>query len=404
MLRELTDTRLSRLLCHVASLYPSHMYSVSGYGQMIADEPRMAAYSEALRRAVTHGCVVLDIGAGTGIASFLACQLGARKVYAVEPSDSIGVAEQIARANGFADRIQFFQGLSTRMELPEPADVIVSDLRGALPLFGHHIPSLQDARARLLKPGGTLIPKRDTLWAAPVEAPETYGRIADPWEGHYGLDMSAAKDIVTNAWTKARLRPEQLLSEPQSWAAIDYSSVESPSVSGEVSFRAARAGACHGLLVWFDAELIDGVGFSNAPGQPELVYGSGFFPWPSPVQFEAGDSISIRLRADLVGDDYIWGWDSEIRSGESANTKAQFQQSTFFSAPLAMAQLKRRGSTHRATLGEDGRIDALILQLMDGNRTNEEIAKALYEQFPKCFSSHRNALTRVADLAQKYER
>src|SRR5262245_28785524 len=61
-----------------------YMYSVSDYGSMMADDSRMKAYSEALRRVVNSESIVIDIGAGTGIFALLACRFGARRVYAIE--------------------------------------------------------------------------------------------------------------------------------------------------------------------------------------------------------------------------------------------------------------------------------------------------------------------------------
>jgi type I protein arginine methyltransferase len=92
----------------------------------------------------------------------LACQFGARKVYAVERADVIHLARVLAKANGYSDRIEFFQDLSTNVSLPEKVDVVVSDLHGILPFFQHHIPAIIDARHRLLKPGGKLIPSCET--------------------------------------------------------------------------------------------------------------------------------------------------------------------------------------------------------------------------------------------------
>ncbi len=67
----------------------------------------------------------------------LACRFGARRVYAFEPSPIIELAREIAAANGLADRIEFIPKMSTESSLPEPANVvIVSDVRGILPLFG----------------------------------------------------------------------------------------------------------------------------------------------------------------------------------------------------------------------------------------------------------------------------
>src|ERR1700681_4015560 len=156
------------------------MYSLIGYGEMIADRVRIDAYVQALRQAVRPGAVVVDIGTGPGIMAVLACQLGASRVYAIESDEIIQVARTIAAANCCADRIEFIEDLSTKVTLPIRADVIVSDMRGVLPLFGHHIASIADARRRFLAPAGTLIPRKDTIWASIVEAPERYAGIVDP--------------------------------------------------------------------------------------------------------------------------------------------------------------------------------------------------------------------------------
>lgn len=88
----------------------THAYGVWNYGEMISDATRMSAYDAALRRHINQDSVVLDIGTGTGIFAMLACRYGARRVIAVEPSQSIEVAREIARDNGLADRIQFVKG------------------------------------------------------------------------------------------------------------------------------------------------------------------------------------------------------------------------------------------------------------------------------------------------------
>src|SRR5262245_12583417 len=136
---------------------------------MIADRARMQAYTEALRRVVTPDSVVIDIGTGAGVFALLACRFGARRVYAIEPNNIIYVEQEIAAANGYDDRIQFIQDMSDKVTLPERGNVIISDIRGILPLFGTHIPSIIDARERLLAPDGVLIPQQDALWAAVVE-------------------------------------------------------------------------------------------------------------------------------------------------------------------------------------------------------------------------------------------
>ena len=311
------------------------MYSVNFYGQMLADASRMEAYTAALSRAVKPDSVVMDLGCGPGIFALLACKLGARRVYAVEPENIIGLAREAAAVNGFSDRIEFFEKLSTEITLPEPATIIISDLRGVLPLFEQNIPSIIDARKRLLAPGGVLIPQRDVLWAAVVEAPEQYEEIVGPWGNQFGLDLAAGRRLVTNTWRKSRIKPEQLLTDPVRWSTLDYYEVSSPDVRGEISWQAARRGTAHGLAVWFDSELADDIRFSNHPGASETIYGIGFFPFSQPVEVSEEDRITVLLAADLVNDGYVWRWDTKVLG------KASFKQSSFFGVPLSTNQLRK---------------------------------------------------------------
>ena len=319
------------------------MYSVSAYGKMIADRVRIDAYVSALRKAIRPGSVVVDLGSGPGLFALIACQLGARRVYAIEPESVITIARETAAANGFANRIEFFENLSTQITLPERADVIVSDLRGVLPWLGQHIPSIIDARERLLAPGGVLIPHRDILWAAIVEVPERYEQLVGPWQNNkFELDLSAAKHRVTNTWQKAYIKPEQLLVEPVCWTEIDYYEVDSPNIRAELSLKATRGGTAHGICVWFDSELIEGICFSNHPAAPEMIYGNAFFPFTEPVEVREGSLIKARLTAKLVGEDYIWCWDTDFFTGnDDARPTVSFKQSTFFGGPLSTTQLQK---------------------------------------------------------------
>lgn len=315
------------------------MYTLNFYGQMLADAPRMDAYAAALRQAIKPDSVVMDLGCGPGVFALLACKLGARRVYAVEPNNVIGLAREAAAANGFADRIEFFDKLSTEIALPEPATIIVSDLRGVLPFFQQHIPAIIDARKRLLARDGVLIPHRDVLWAAVVEAPEQYAELVSPWQDQFDLDLSAATRFITNTWRKSDIKREQFLTDSVCWSTIDYYEVESPDARAEISWRIARNGTAHGFAVWFDSELVDDAGFSNHPAAPRMIYGQGFFPFSEPVDVVDGDRIELRLAAKFVQDDYVWRWDTDFR--DQVRIKASFKQSTFYGVPLSTAQLRK---------------------------------------------------------------
>lgn len=376
-------------------------YDIRGHGSMLADRVRMDAYQAALERTVRPGCVVLDIGTGTGMMALLACRLGARRVYAVEPGEAIHLARAAARDAGFADRIEFIQGISTEILLPERADVVVSDLRGVLPPFERHVHSVADARDRLLVPDGALVPRRDTLYAAPVEAEGDHRRITAPWDEHArGFDLAVPRRAALNTWAKARPAPAQLVAEPRAWAVLDYRTVREPDVRGTLEWRTSRAATVHGVAAWFHAELAEGVGFTTGPEGPETVYGTAFFPLLEPVPVEAGDTVAAELQARMLGGEYVWVWNTRIEG--PAGVRAEFRQSTFLSQPARAADLRKRAHDFRPVLGEQGRMDRLALEMMDGRATLEQVARELQRCFPERFRGWEEALSHAARLSQAY--
>jgi type I protein arginine methyltransferase len=379
-------------------------YSLISYGDMIRDAARMKPYLQALSQAVHPGATVVDIGAGPGMFSFLACHFGAGHVHAIEPHPSIEVAQTIAVANGLQDRITFHRTLSTEVVLAESADVIISDLRGVLPLLQAHVSSIADARTRLLRPGGALIPRRDTLHVALCENADIYQGYADPWQhNRFGVDMTAGHQQVVNTWRKVNVSAASLLSDPQELATLDYRTIEHPHLDARVELRAVRPGTAHGLLMWFDAELAEDIGFSNAPGGPELIYGQAFFPLELPVLLDPGDRVAVRLRADLVEGDYLWRWDTTATSpAEPRSIKARFRQSTFQNVDLSPGSLRKRRDDFVPTLSADGHVDALILEAMGRQRPLRAIADDLTTRFPDRFPDPQEALDRVAKLSVRY--
>ncbi len=287
------------------------MYHLSDYGRMFADRGRTDAYLAALRAAITPGAVVLDLGAGSGFFSLAACAFGASKVYALDVSEAIDVLPALAAANGFGDRIVVHRGDAFAYEIPEKVDVIVSDLRGNLPFCVRSIELIAHARDRYLKPGGALLPFRDRLFVAPIEAPVAWGARVGPYAAPpLGFDMRAAREGAASEYHNDRGHPfqaSQLLAPAVEFGSVDYANVRPAPIRGDARFSFERDGLAHGFALWFDAEIAQGIGYSNAPGE-DHVYGRVFFAWPEPVAVRAGEEVAVALFAQPVQDDYIWGW------------------------------------------------------------------------------------------------
>ena len=380
------------------------MYSLTGYGQMVTDRLRTDAYARALEREIKTGDVVAEIGTGTGIFALLACRFGARRVYAFEPSAVIELAREMAVTNGFADRIEFIPKMSIESALPERADVIVSDVRGVLPFFDRGLLSLIDAKRRFLAPNGRMIPRSDTIWIAGVNAPEHYRQHMGPWDDKpYDFEMSAALPRRVNSMEQCYLNAEQLFLEPQCLATIDYQTVQQPDLDASASWTVDKKSQGHGIVLWFDSILADGITLTNRPGAPRLIYRQQFCPWPVPLDVRPGDTVTVKVSARLVGHDYVWRWDTQLASKNSAQDASRlFRQSTFFGSDFSLHELRRSASQFQPQLNEEGLIHRRVLSLMEGDMSLEAIARELAHDFPKRFPRPQDAFNLVASISRTF--
>ena len=370
---------------------------------MFADRVRMGAYITAIAKYVRPGDVVIDLGCGPGIFALLACKAGARRVYAIDINSVVDFGRHLAAVNGFADRIQFLCGDSRQVHLPERANVIISDVRGALPLYSHAISTLEDARTRLLTEGGQLLPTHDTLVCAVVEIPEQYRQIADAWKSIPQLDLSSGLPLALNGIYRQRIGPAQVISDARPWLTLDYTTGARIPVSASLQFSVSRDGVGHGLGLWFETQLGDGIGYSTEPNSGDTIYGHTFLPWLEPVSLREGDVCTVELRAHLIGNDYVWQWETGIPAADG-RAAIHFRQSNFYGSVFSPSFLKKHSSDFVPVLSETGLAERCLLQFMDGQRTLEEIAGEAVRMFPHVFRRVEDAYNRAADLAEKFAR
>jgi hypothetical protein len=133
-----------------------------------------------------------------------------------------------------------------------------------------------------------------------------------------------------------------------------------------------------------------------------MIYGRMLFPLSSPVDVAAGDAINLRLRADLVDANYVWQWETCISSASGPpGIKADFKQSTFYGAPLALDEIRKSAADYVPQLHENGRIDLFILSCLEQESSLGEIAGRTCGEFPHRFKSSGEALKRVAQVASR---
>jgi SAM-dependent methyltransferase len=381
---------------------------VDEHRQYLADRARIASFRQAIRDVVRPGHVVLDLGAGTGILGLLACQAGATRVYSIDEGGMIELARGICRANGLQDRVVFIKGLSTRVDLPEKVDLIVSDQIGRFGFEAGLLEYFDDARTRFLKPDGVMIPSRVDLCVAPVEYAEMSRQVEFWNDSPAGFDFRPARSIAVNTGYPVKFRPEHFVGDPVVLASLDLSLTSMAPLNLEASVVANRTGSLHGIGGWFSAQLSDSVIMSNSPLTAHPINRMNvFFPIDRPVTLEKGDRVQITMH--IVPTELIVTWkvdvwgNTDTRQGQERCTrKAQFRHSTFRGMLICKEDLQKTQPEFIPKLSPWGKARLTVLSLCDGQRALREIEQEVYARHPKLFRSLGGAAAFAAEVITRY--
>lgn len=291
--------------------------------ELLADETRTHAFREAIRRTVQPGDVVVDLGCGTGILSYFACQAGAAHVYAIDSTHMARVTSLLSRHLGLDDRLTVIEKDSREVELPERANVLISETLGVTGFDEGIAGAVRDARQRLLVPDARIIPSRLGVSLVPVELDYDYDRHVAFWsEPRYGFDLSPLRLFASNSISFAHIRSNAYLSGPRELFSLAIG--EETEGSGLAAFEAQREGFLHGFGLFFTSVLCEGITLSNARAR-ETSWSQAFLPLEVPVRVGAGDPIAVTLQMD---DGRAWRW-------RGAAAGEPFDQTTLLSMPPA---------------------------------------------------------------------
>jgi hypothetical protein len=277
----------------------SWSYSTTGiHRTMLLDRVRGEAYQAAIAATVKPGDVVLDFGAGSGILSLFAARAGAKRVYALEKTETAHLARHIVHLNGLADRITVVHEAMEAAVLPERVDVIVSEWLGTIGVDENLLAPLLVARDRWLRVGGRMLPERVTSWMAPASDERTAAQRQFYSGRPYGFDFSPVFATWPNeaAWSQTTLDRNCLMAEPQPLWTIDPYTFRTGQASlpfrASPRFNAARDGDVDGLCLWFQADLA-GVELSNAPGKPATHWMQYVLPLTHGGAVKTGTEIAV---------------------------------------------------------------------------------------------------------------
>jgi len=369
---------------------------ITGHASMAFDATRNAVYAQAISKFVTPDSVVLDLGAGLGTLGMLAARAGARRVFMVEPEAVVLAAEEVARRNGLADRVQVFRGRIEDIELPEAVDVIISVFTGNLLFSEDLLPSLYYARDRWLKPGGVLIPDAAQLMLAPVSAPRTHAELIGQWsQPHMGIDFSSLRRFAPNNMPHFRSKDfnAQLLAAPKAVVDLDLRTSMTADLDVSTETVASMAADCSGLLAWIRIRLGD-AWLGTGPLDPEVHWTPGFMPLDPELPLAADDRVAVSLRRPAHGE-YTW---------QVSAPAGRRRHSTFLGQPHSLPELRRMAEDATPDLSQRGLAALAALNALHNGQTNLQVATQLHQDFVGQYASVAQALEFVRDLIRRFAR
>ena len=243
---------------------------------MMGDHARNAAYEAAIRRAVP-GKHVLDIGTGAGLLAMMAARAGAAHVTTCEAVGTIAEqAREIVARNGLASRVTVIgkrsQDLVIGQDIPQRADVLVTETFSSGLIDEGVIPTIEHAHAHLLAPAATVIPA-----AASVMGYLAGGQMLSDMlsVGHVsGFDLSSFNELApTKLGMLLDLFPHDILSGDMELMRFDFRDKKFPMAGRRAEVRVTSPGTCVGVAQWIRLELDSTARYDNRPSPNAAVNG-----------------------------------------------------------------------------------------------------------------------------------
>jgi len=267
---------------------------------MMNEPRRNNAYFAALKSAITPDSDVFEIGTGSGLLAMMAAKLGANRVTTCEAVPLIAkTAQRIVTDNGYEKSVKVICKQSADVnvgeDLPQKADILVSEIFSSELLGEHVLPSIEDAKRRLLKPQGRVIPAAGSIMIA-VFGGYDLGRNLKV-EDSFGFKLQHFNSIVSE---KQQIRRDDLdvemLSDDTEAFRFDFeNSTSFPGQKKMLRIPIKNSGRCHGIIQWIRLQMDKEVVFENHPSEKSSVsnWQRCAYVFPESIDVKPGQVIVV---------------------------------------------------------------------------------------------------------------
>jgi predicted RNA methylase len=288
------------------------VYNELAYQFMANDNLRKEFYNKAIEKKVKDK-IVVEIGPGSQLIWTLLCvEAGARKIYAIEENEiAYEKAKQLAEHKGVTEKIELIRGLSTEVNLPELADICVSEIIGSIGNSEGAASYLNDVK-RLMKPNGVMIPEGCITLLAPCFKPvETYtNNFIDEYVKLYKRNIfhKIGKEVDFTRYKIYNFPKSNLVASPQIFEEMWFNDEPITQHFDKVlQFSIEKSSNFDGLILWinlyFDSEtVLDAL-------DSKICWSPVYIPM-KPFALQKGDVIEVRcvskISKNVYNPDYFF--------------------------------------------------------------------------------------------------
>ncbi|KAL7184839.1 hypothetical protein ACSBR2_026892 [Camellia fascicularis] len=189
-----------------------------------------------------------------------------------------------------AQRITVVKGKVEEVELPEKADILISEPMGTLLVNERMLETYVIARDRFLVPNGKMFPTIGRIHMAPFSDEYLYVEIANKalfWQqrSYYEVDLTPLYGSAFQGYFSSESIVERFLK---------LSKEELYEIDVPLKFKAPVGTRIHGLACWFDV-LLNGRWLSTAPGAPTTHWYQLHCVLSQPLYVMPGQEIKGQL-------------------------------------------------------------------------------------------------------------
>lgn len=300
--------------------YP--VYDDLMYYAMSTDVPRTTAYETAITQLVKDK-IVVEIGTGKDVILARFCiSAGAKKVYAIEAGEqAYSGAKALVESLGLSDKITIIKGFSFDVNLPEKADVCVSEIIGTIGGSEGATQILNDAW-RFLKKTGRMIPERCITRIAVAQLPDDFSESPhfSTLSGEYAEKVFRQVGYEFDVRVCFRHFPEgNIISDAGVFEDLDFSGQIEPEWSRETVLEFTKSGRFDGFLLWVNLNTAGDILIDTL--NQETSWLPVYLPIFDPgIEVEPGDVVKAVIRSSICENgfnpDYSIAGELHRRNGE----------------------------------------------------------------------------------------